>query len=84
MDKSKIKVVMSLEDYEELNNRVNHFRKLYYEVTRAEYIKVIDLNPEPENLEIEFNATKFIQENIESFGEQFEGFWKRVNKVNLK
>lgn len=85
MDKSKVTVTMSLQDYEELLRKEKFYKRLYNKLTDPMYVEIINSNPEPneENLEIVFNATKYMQDTIEHFGE-FEGFTGMINKITFK
>lgn len=85
MDKSKVTVTMSLQDYEELLRKEKFYKRLYNKLTDPMYVEIINSNPEPneENLEIVFNATKYMQDNIEHFGE-IEGFTGMIDKITFK
>jgi hypothetical protein len=86
MDKKNITVTMSMEDYESMKADKQFWKNMYYRVTKREYIEIINLEPEPdkENLEIKFFANQFIQDNIEHFGEELEGFENRIDKIIIK
>lgn len=81
----KITVTMDILDYDKMKCEIEFWKQQYKKVTNKKYIEIIKLEPEPgkENLEINFKAQKFIQNNIEYFGEEFEGFQNRINKVYL-
>lgn len=86
MEKKNITVTMSMEDYENMKAQQRFWKSMYYRVVKREYIEVLDMNPEPdkENLEIKFFANKFIQDNIEHFGEELEGFENHINKIIIE
>lgn len=50
------------------------------------YIDIIELNPIPgkEILEIKFKAKQFIQNHIENFGKEFEGFNNKITKIIIE
>lgn len=79
----KITVTMDILDYDKMKYELDFWKQQYKKVTNKKYIEILKLEPEPDKeiLEIKFKGRDFVQENIENFGEKFEGFENRVTKI---